>query len=260
MKSASGAHPNPMAPPPITIPGAPPGPGTTAPRELTTHQKQTLKSAFEDRERQRKLDSMLGTNPETQKKLFDDDDDDEPTALGARFDGDTPSPQLTGRDVWKAVQAPLQSREGRRSVELYQAVIAQFAVGANPRYEPDGPGKPRAHIFVWDVSRAMNCEIPHFVGARELTLAQTVDWLRHEGPMRGWLRAPVDEAHAAALAGQMVVVMPKDIKLKHMAVVLPEDTDPNGKPYVAAASLKRGKRLALNEAIGVFLAEYFVHP
>ena len=150
--------------------------------------------------------------------------------------------------------------EGRRSPETYRMVINQFAVGHNPRYEPDAPDKPRGHIFIWDVSRAMNCEIPHFVGAKEMSLAQTVDWLRHEGPMRGWTRASIPDAHEAAQQGMLAVLVPKDIKLKQLAIVLPDpETAPDGKPFVAAAGKARGNKLKLGDALGVFLAECFVH-
>lgn len=250
--ATSGPHSNPYAPKPPPAPPAPPPP----PKAMTSFQKNQLNSGFSSDERQKRLNSVLGN---TREGTLESDEEEEPTTLGLMFDGETPAPQLTGRDVWKAVQAPVQSREGRRSVEMLTAVLAQFAVGNNPRYEPDAPGKPRGHIFLWDVSRAMNCEVPHFVGAKELSLAQTVDWVRHEGPMRGWVRGGPEEAINAAQSGMLAVALPKDIKLKQLAIVLPEDPDPNGKPRVAAAGIRKGSNLALNEALGVFVAEYFIH-
>ena len=240
-------------------PGPGPGPSTSGVREQTSFQKSQLQSAFQNAgqtENKAKLAHSLGN---TRSPLFEEDDD-EPTAIGATYDGVTPAIELTNRNLWKAVQAPIQSREGRRSRETYRMVINQFAVGHNPRYEPDAPDKPRGHIFVWDVSRAMNCEIPHFVGAKEMSLPQTVDWLRHEGPMRGWTRASIADAHSAALEGMLAVIVPKDIKLKQLAVMLPdEETSPDGKPFVAAAGRARGNKLKLGDALGVFLAECFVH-
>lgn len=233
----------------VTISGA---------RKLTDVQKSQLSSAFQGaREAESKAKRALALG-KTARPFADDED--EPTSIGKHFDGNTAPTELTNRDVWKAVQAPAQSREGRRSADVYKNVIDQFAVGTNPRYEPDAPEKPRAHIFVWDVSRAMNCEIPHFVGAKELTLGQTVDWLRHEGPMRGWMRATEEDAHAAAQGGQLAVVLPRDIKLKLMAIVLPEaEPDEYGKPWVAGAAKARGKRLTLAQALGSSNVEYFVH-
>ncbi len=247
----TGSHP--AQPQAVTTPGA-----ASGPRQLTAVQKSQLSSAFQgDREAQSKARLAL-TLGNTAAPLYDDDD--EPTALGVAYDGESPAKELVNRDLWKAVQAPVQSREGRRSAALYRMVINQFAVGNNPRYENDAPDKARGHIFVWDVSRAMNCEIPHFVGAKELSLAQTVDWLRHEGPMRGWTRATLEDAHQQALAGHLAIAIPKDIKIKHLAVILPEDdTAPDGKPFVAAAGNQRGKRLTLAQALGGFQADCFVH-
>ena len=233
-----------------TQPGA-----VTQPKVMTTHQKQMLSSAFQDAARMNALKSALGNTGDTARV----DDDDESTTLGKTYDGATPPPELAVRDLFKAVQAPVQSREGRRSKNLYQQVIYQFAVGHNPRYAPDRPGQPRAHIFVWDVSRAMNCEVPHFVGTKELTLAQTCDWIRHEGPARGWRRAAAEDAVKAADAGQLVLALPKEIRLKQVGVVLPVPPDADGRPRLAAASAKLGGNLSVYEALGVFAVEYFVH-
>jgi hypothetical protein len=235
------------------------GPGASGAREPTPFQKAQLSSAFQGAREAQSKATLARTLGKTAAPLYGEDQD-EPTAVGKAFDGEVPAAELVNRDVWKAVQAPVQSREGRRSGELYRTVIHQFAVGKNPRYENDAPDKPRGHIFVWDVSRAMNCEIPHFVGAKELSLGQTVDWLRHEGPMRGWTRASVEDAHQQAQGGMLVVVMPHDLKLKQLAIVLPDaETTPDGKPFVAAAGKQRGNRLKLSEALGVFAVDCFVH-
>jgi len=178
------------------------------------------------------------------------------------FDGTTPAPELTDRDVWKAIVPPVTSREDKRSAELYDQVINQFAVVHNPRYEPDGPGKSRAHIFAWDVSRAMNSEIPHMLGARELTLNQTIDWIRFESNQRGWVKMTMMRAVQAANEGRLVVVIPKDIKAKPqlMGVVRPGGTRPDGHPRIAAAGKAIGNDLSPAEALGVHAVEYFSHP
>jgi hypothetical protein len=211
-------------------------------------------SAFDGTEERTQVDALLGASGPPVLAA------EENTSVGRTFDGQTAPPELTNRDLWRAINPPLQSREGRRSADLYKQVLNQFAVGTNPRYEPDAPDKPRAHIFVWDVTRAMNAEIPHFAGAREQTLAQTCDWMRREGTMRGWRRADMAAAIQAANQGMPVVAMPKDQTIRLMAMVRPGDPDVDGRPRFAGATLERGNDMGCKDTFGVMALEYFVHP
>ncbi len=220
-----------------------------------TYNKKIGQSAFDGKDERSQADTMLGIQGRKAPVL-----DAEPGTDARTFDGETAPPELTSRDVWRAVNPPLQSREGRRSGELYKQVINQFAVGTNPRYEPDADDKPRAHIFAWDVSRAMNAEIPHFAGARELTIAQTVDWVRREGSNRGWRKTDIDGAVQAANEGMLVVAVPKDPNVKLIALVRPGPPDTDGRPRFAAAALVRGNDLRCRETFGVMALEYFLHP
>jgi len=235
---------------------AQPGPAVSQPKQPTQFQKSQLASAFGDAERDRQRVAFLGTDPGARR----------PTgelpvirAPATRFDGQSAPTELTQRDLWKAVVAPVQSQEDGRTRGLLEQVLKQFAVANNPRYEPDAPDKPRGHIYVWDVSRAMACEIPHFLGAKELSLGQTVDWLRHEGPMRGWRRAEAQDAVAAANEGLLAIAMPKEPRLKHLAVVIPQDQPPDLLPVVAGAGVKRGWALPVGEVFGMKRIELFVH-
>lgn len=230
---------------------APPLPNNAlaAARHLTDHQKSQLNSAFNNGERELKAQSMIGNTREGGTGQ------DVPST-SETYDGVDPAPEVTSTDIVVSLQPPVQSREGRRNGALYRNVIHQFGVANNPRYEAEG----RGHIFVWDVSKAMHCEIPHFMGMRELSLGQTVDWIRLEGPMRGWTRTSLEGALEAAQGGHLVIALPKDIKVKQLAVVLPEKTlAPDLKPFVAAAGPRKGSKLKLSEALGVFAAEYFAH-
>lgn len=219
----------------------------------TDLQKQLLTSAFGQ-----------GADP-ARGKLIGQPSSHPPVAVArdanpkATYDGVTPAPGVTSRDIWTALRIPVLNGPEHRSAEAYQRVLDQFAVAHNPRYEPDAPDKLRAHIFVWDVTRAMNAEIPHFVGPRELSLAQTADWLRHEGPMRGWRHLDAATALEAANHGCPVVAVPKEVRVPMVAMVIPGAAGPDGKPRLATAGKKRGRALSTNEALGVFAAAYFAH-
>jgi hypothetical protein len=222
-------------------------------QQMTTPvQKKLQRSNFE---RRASFERLSGGMP----PVHPEDDEPSVTAPSVRYDGNTPATELTSKDLWKALFAPLQSKENRRSKDVYLNVINQFAVGANPRYEPEAPDKPRAHIFVWDVSRAMGAEVPHFLGIKEQTLAQTVDWVRMEGPMKGWRKLPAGEALQMALLGYPVVAIPKDPKSKAIAIVRPAPRGQDGQPRFASAGKKRGNDLGLFEALGAFAAEYYTH-
>ncbi|MGQ0505353.1 MAG: hypothetical protein ACT4TC_08530 [Myxococcaceae bacterium] len=183
-------------------------------------------------------------------------EEEEPSLPTVSYDGAKPDPLLASRDLWKAVTAPVQSREGKRTGLIYRQAINQFGVGNNPRYEPEDNGASRAHIFVWDLSRAMGAEIPHFLGSRELSFVQTVDWIRYEGGDRCWLKCELARAIQAADSGMPVLAIPKDIKLRGLAVLRPEERTPDGKPLFAALS---GNNVSLNDALGVVAAEFYFH-
>ena len=226
---------------------------------LTKHQKNQLGSDFADSSAERRRNSLLATSIPQIKAKSRADEDDEPTAIGMKFDGLEVPKVLQGRDVWIAVQAPMQNKEGKRTKEIYEMLIKQFGVTVNPRYDEDAPGKSRGHIFVWDLSRAMNCEIPHFVGAKELTLAQTCDWVRHEGPMRGWKRVSGDDIFLAANSGRLVIALPRETRTKHIAVVTPQEVPADGSPRLTGLCLKRGDTFHPRDMFGSKPVDCFYH-
>jgi len=65
------------------------------------------------------------------------------------------------KNQWEPVDAPFRNRRNKRSPINYLKVVNQFAVEDNRRYE--GGGKTYCNIFVWDVTRAMGVEIPHYI-------------------------------------------------------------------------------------------------
>ncbi len=175
------------------------------------------------------------------------------------FDGKTVPEALQSRDVWRLLHPPVSSTPGRRESATYDQAIKQFGLTVNPRYQDDAPGKPRGHVFVWDVSKAMGCEIPHFQGAREYSLAQTCDWLRFEGPMQGWKRIVDLEAFEAANAGRMVVAMPRDKLNKLIALVAPQAKPVDNRPRLTGAGRVRSDYAPPRELFGSVAIDCFVH-
>ena len=223
-------------------------------RPPTIYQRQLQSSGFDDDERTN-TDVMMGNV----KPLELDEDEEEVTVTTAIPDGQTAAKELMSTDTWKATNPPLQSKPGRRSSATYAKVIDQFAVGNNPRYASDAQGRTRMHVFVWDVTRAMNCEVPHFLGGRELTIGQTVDWLRFDGPTRGWKRANAAQAAEAADRGEPTIALPRDGKVKLLAIARPGGLDADGLPRVAAAIADSGNDLSAIEALKTRLIDYFTH-
>lgn len=223
---------------------------------LTAHQKSQLGSGFIDSAAERRRSSLLAVTTPSAPALRADAP---PPAPAVTFDGKEAPAQLRNRDLWKAVQAPLQSVPGKRNRTLYENVLRQFALATNPRYDDDAPGKTRGHIYVWDVSRAMGCEIPHFVGAKELTLAQTCDWVRHEGPMRGWKRVIDVEIYERANAGHLVIALPRDARTKLLAIVSPQEPPPDNSPRLEGVALRRGQGVHPRDMFGSKLIDCFWH-
>lgn len=224
---------------------------------MTEVQKLQQDDAFGSWGPQRKRANYIGntTDPGTMKAIVQEEEWIDPDY---NPDGSSPLPECVGRETWRALKAPFTSREGKRSKALYEQVVQQFAIGHNDRYDEDGPGKPRGHIYVWDVSRAMGCEIPHFTGARELSLAQTIDWLKTEGPMRGWVRVAEADATDIAERGLLVVVIPKEMRVRHIAIVTPQEH--SGRPLLTGACLVVGAGVDMEQMFGVTAVDYYYHP
>jgi hypothetical protein len=132
---------------------------------------------------------------------------------------------------WLPADAPLKSAPGERNPDLYSAVIDQFAVEKNPRYRRDqqGKGETYCNIFIWDVTRAMGAEIPHWVGQEnnssvlgkgiELDANGVIRWLQVQGE---WQEVGPERAQDLANQGFPVVAAwlnPGGIG--HIAVVRP---------------------------------------
>ncbi len=167
------------------------------------------------------------------------------------------------------VQPELTSTPGARSREMYDAVINQFGVATNKRYEKDRyldkdgneAWKTYCNIFAWDVTAAMGVEIPHYLsgekgysfkdrpkGAVEMQVWQVRDWL-HSSDNKQWTqlkpaedkpdgtsaqrKSVAQQAQDWANLGKPVVVLDDDGT--HIGVIRPGDLDPDRGPCLAQA-------------------------
>jgi hypothetical protein len=179
---------------------------------------------------------------ELDPELFEDSS---ATGSGSQVpDGKTPLPGTTEKRRSHTTNPPYQSQPGQRDVKTYNYVLDQFAVGVNPRYA-HAKGATWCNIYLWDVTRAMGAEIPHWVDksgnpvavgqGNELSANATNAWLHKYGSRFGWQKVTLDQAVTAANMGCPAVVSWKNPGGHgHVAMIRPSQPTSQG-PWMAQA-------------------------
>jgi hypothetical protein len=181
-------------------------------------------------------------------------------------------PVGAGVEPWHPVSAPICSGPVGRSASLYERVIKQFQVVRNPRHAPRG-GATYCNIFLWDVTRAMGAEVPHWVQSNgkpstvgvghELDANATVLWLDNHGPDHGWRRTDAETAQARANEGKpTVAVWANPGGIGHVAVVRPYTGNLARGPAIAQAgetNFDDGWALQGFGLSRLSAVEYFIH-
>ena len=152
----------------------------------------------------------------------------------------------TDKAPWLPITPPVISTKEERNPVLYAAVIDQLGVEANPRYRRGQEGKNETYcnIFVWDVTRAMQAEIPHWVDAsggsvevfkgRELDANGLIEWLEESGSAAGWKPVSAKRAQQYANLGVPAIAAWKNTQgTGHLAVVRPGIFSSQGGPTIA---------------------------
>jgi hypothetical protein len=121
---------------------------------------------------------------------------------------------------WIPATPAVVNGEPDRSPEALRAVIDQFSVETAERYRPRRNGSDTyCNIFVWDVTSALESEIPHYVdpatgtpraypdvsGAREQGAVAMERWLETTGARYGWREADAETAQRYANEGRPAV-------------------------------------------------------
>ena len=141
-------------------------------------------------------------------------------------------------EAWKPVYPSVTSDVYNRSPQLYSDVINQFEVETKGRYAVNKNGHigTYCNIFVWDVTRAMGAEIPHYYDAKtgepmkygddnanQMTANRMYDWLHKNGENYGWFKVSAQEAQELANQGRPVVTALRNLGggHGHVQVVCP---------------------------------------
>jgi hypothetical protein len=121
---------------------------------------------------------------------------------------------------WVPTTPAIVSSENDRSPERLRAVIDQFNVESAERYRPRRNNNDTyCNIFVWDVTAALGCEIPHYAdpvtgapmsypnvkGAREQGAIAMEQWLETYGARYGWRETDAQTAQQYANEGRPAV-------------------------------------------------------
>ena len=186
------------------------------------------------------------------------------------YDGSRPAPGTTNTRAWIPLDAPVQNQPGQRNAHRYDQVLNQFGVGSNPRYRPRG-GNTYCNIFVWDATRAMGAEIPHWVdqqgnparvgapGAWEMDANDTNRWLNRQGAAAGWRRVSASEAQRHANSGAPAVASWKNPGgIGHIGMVRPGEINSRG-PAMAQAGSRNFNDGHVADGFGRRPVEYWIH-
>ncbi len=143
------------------------------------------------------------------------------------------------KQSWKAATPAVSGDENSRTPEALREIIDQFGVESATRYEPFRNGSTYCNIFVWDVTSALGCEIPHYIdsetglprrwpdvsGAWEMNANATYDWLQKSGGDYGWREVSAEQAQQWANEGRPAVTAWKNTSggSGHVQVVCPSE-------------------------------------
>lgn len=171
------------------------------------------------------------------------------------------------------VEAVIRNDPSNRNQAALNAVVDQFAVETEKRYQP-GLFSTYCNIFVWDVTTAMNAEIPHWINRKtnmpyqynqrssysenarqaiEMNVNTLYDWMPINAAAIGYREVGEQEARAAANRGLPAVAIwknPQEGSSGHIVVLRPYDTSYGGdleETYVAQAGRRPCKYIPLNK-------------
>jgi hypothetical protein len=149
------------------------------------------------------------------------------------------NPSMKDPRAWIEVTPDLFVAPESRSADTYVAAMKQFEVETNPRYVRGHDGDPKngqetyCNIFLWDCTKALRCEVPHWVDpatgvevpigkGKELSANGVCDWFATHALKFGWMSCGKQQAQARATKGFPTVVLWKNTGgIGHVGMILP---------------------------------------
>jgi hypothetical protein len=177
---------------------------------------------------------------------------------------------------WVPATPAVVNSSSNRSPENYNEVVRQFDVASATRYAPGRNGHTYCNIFVWDVTRALGCEVPHYIdpasgapmeypdtaGANELNALSMGRWLASTGQRYGWREVTPEQAQLQANLGHPAVAVSSSVS--HISMVVPSETPYN--PALGVAVAQAGSIVTNYAYLGNIYSDsglksvrYFVH-
>ena len=200
-----------------------------------------------------------------------EDDNYKPNKPGSGTIITNPNGNVTNPRQGQEIVPKYMNKPGSRDPDAYSKVLHQFDVTTNERYKKvvrNGKTLTWCNIFVWDVTIAMGCEIPHYYNPNtgektasrvsgeylEMTADRMANWLRDFGPSNGWEKISASDAQKFANEGYPVVVAAPGGG--HVAMVCPSRAEG---PMITQAGANNFEEKPVKNGFGSLTVEYYVH-
>lgn len=170
------------------------------------------------------------------------------------------TPAWQPKEQWLACVAPLTCGSFKRDPGLLKLIVEQFQVETSARYAPM-PGVTWCNVFLWDVTRALGCEVDHWRFGKETTANDLHAWLQgDEAKRQGWRLVDKPTAEHRASVGFPTVVSHKNARGPgHVAILVPGPTAASSGPFIAQAGVSNSSCEPLAAGFGSLPVLFFTH-
>ncbi len=174
---------------------------------------------------------------------------------------------------WLEITPHKTNAEGHRSADAYNEVLADLDVANRKRYTPSN-GSTWCNIYVWDATKAMGCEIPHYYDPKtgaaltreyclknpgsyyEMSATRMTSWLANYGAKNGWIEC--DEATAIAMANKGMPTVAAATTTNHVAMVTPQRAGETG-VMISQAGARNFEHGSIKNGFGNYPVKYYYH-